>query len=102
MVKWIGKRIQALTLHRQVDSDEWLPTRGLLSRENYPFLAAYAWALRQVMVLAIVYMTLGMKSTSDIMYCYTGFRVPVPESSCTLRHVPSCFEYKILYGTCRL
>lgn len=48
MVAWTGSRIQALSLHRQIGSDGWLPTRGLLSRENYPFFIAYAWALQKV------------------------------------------------------
>ncbi|CAB1105130.1 unnamed protein product [Ectocarpus sp. CCAP 1310/34] len=47
MVAWTGSRIQALSLHRQIGSDGWLPTRGLLSRENYPFFVAYAWALQK-------------------------------------------------------
>lgn len=52
MVSWTGRRIQALSLHRKVGSDSWLPTRGLFSRENFPFLVAYAWTLQQVRTTA--------------------------------------------------
>lgn len=45
---WTGTRIQALSLHRKVGSDGWLPTRGILSREHYPFWVLYAYTLQQV------------------------------------------------------
>lgn len=48
MTSWTGSRIQALSLHRKVGSDGWLPTRGLMSRENFPFFMLYAWALQKV------------------------------------------------------
>lgn len=50
MTSWTGSRIQALSLHRKVGSDGWLPTRGLMSRENFPFFMLYAWALQKVSV----------------------------------------------------
>lgn len=50
MASWTGARIQALSLHRKVGSDSWLPTRGLMSRENFPFFVAYAWTLQQVII----------------------------------------------------
>jgi hypothetical protein len=47
-VKWTGKRIKALTLYKEVNSDSFLPTRGFLSREHLPFFLLYAWALHLV------------------------------------------------------
>lgn len=52
MTSWTGSRIQALSLHRKVGSDGWLPTRGLMSRENFPFFMLYAWALQKVSLAA--------------------------------------------------
>ena len=43
-----GKRIKRLVLYREINSDSWLPTRGILSREHWPFFLLYAWALYMV------------------------------------------------------
>lgn len=42
MVLWSGKRIKSLTLFR--DGDGFLPTKGIFSLQNLPFILLYAWA----------------------------------------------------------
>ncbi|CAM9233654.1 unnamed protein product, partial [Hapterophycus canaliculatus] len=76
MVAWTGSRIQSLSLHRQIGSDGWLPTRGLLSRENYPFFIAYAWALQKC------FLTIGEQYNDALAHAEEeGLALPNSEDS---------------------